>query len=313
MLWIPLVLDSFIGDPPSWPHPIRFIGGGIQKLERVLRQKVANLYVAGFLLWLVSNMVCILPVLVLSKVTPPLFFNGFQIILMTSLLATRCLSDEGHRVYRVVKEGDMQKAREAVGYLVGRDTEHLQESDVCRAAVETVAENTIDGTIAPLFYMAIGLLINQPLALMLLYKTTNTLDSMVGYKQAPYTEIGYFSAKMDDVLNYLPARLGSICMLLAGALLGYDVIQGLRIFIRDRQNHKSPNSGHPESVVAGLLNIQLGGDNVYFGELVHKPTIGDAQKGVTVIHIKQAVRVLWFSQLIFALFVTGILYYGGYR
>ena len=179
-----------------------------------------------------------------------------------------------------------------LSYLVGRDTEELDEESVIKAAIETSAENTIDGFVAPLFYILIGNIFGLGLVLGYIYKSVNTLDSMVGYKNDRYMDFGYFSAKFDDVLNFIPARIGSMLMIVAGLILGYDWKNGMKIFKRDRKNHSSPNSAHSESVVAGLLNIQLGGANRYFGKIVKKPVIGDRNEKVKGQDIHRTNRIL---------------------
>src|SRR5690606_31611887 len=161
------------------------------------------------------------------------------------------------------------------------------------AVIETVAENTVDGVLAPIFYMVLGFYFKAPVQFALAYKVINTMDSMVGYIQAPYTEIGYAAAKLDDIANYIPARMGSILMILGGGLLGLNPKGGFHSLMRDRRNHKSPNSGYPEAAVAGLLKIQLGGSNTYFGQTVHKPTIGDRIRPLDENHIMDAIKIMY--------------------
>ncbi len=202
------------------------------------------------------------------------------------------------KVKKALDSGNLDSARLKLSYLVGRDTKSLSQSDVTRGVVETVAENTIDGVLAPLFYMIIGIPFGLSLEFALIYKVVNTLDSMVGYIQPPYKEIGFASAKMDDLMNFIPARIGAFIMILTGAFIGKDVKNGFKIFIRDRNNHKSPNSGHPESAIAGLLGIQIGGSNVYFGNLVVKPTIGDANDPIKPKHISETIQVMIGAELL---------------
>ncbi len=295
---IAILLDLLIGDPPNWPHPIRFFGWIIAKLEKVVRKHIKNLYMGGFLLLLSSIVCALLPVLLLKAIIPPFLYNFIEIYWLYTFLASRCLADEARKVKRELDRGDLESARIKLSYLVGRDTKTLSESDVTRGVIETVAENTIDGVLAPLFFMIIGIPFGLSVELTLIYKMINTLDSMVGYIQPPYKEIGFASAKMDDLVNFIPARLGAIVMLLSGALLGKDFINGYKIFIRDRKNHKSPNSGHPESSIAGLFGIQLGGSNHYFGTLVIKPTLGDAKNQVMPQHINGTIQVMIVSELL---------------
>ncbi len=295
---IAILLDLLIGDPPDWPHPIRFFGWVIANIEKMVRKHIKNLYLGGCLLLFGSVIGALLPVILLKAIIPPLFYNFIEIYLLYTFLASRCLSDEARKVKKALDNGDIESARFNLSYLVGRDTKTLSQSDVTRGVVETVAENTIDGVLAPLFFMIVGIPFGLSIELALLYKVVNTLDSMVGYIQPPYKEIGFASAKMDDLLNFIPARLGAIVMLLSGALLGKNVKNGFKMLIRDRNNHKSPNSGHPEASIAGLLGIQIGGSNYYFGNLVVKPTIGDALEPVASQHIKDTISVMIGSELL---------------
>jgi len=226
----------------------------------------------------------------------------FNLYLVSTSLAAKTLSVEVHKVKSALMAGNLAEARIQVGYLVGRDTTELTEKEIIRATVETTAENTIDGVLAPLFYMFLGLFMPvfwlNPGVLVMLYKATNTLDSMVGYVQEPYKDFGYASAKFDDLLNIIPARIGSLFMLLGGMVLGLNIKEGYRIYLRDRYNHKSPNSAHPESVVAGLLGIQLGGNNQYFGEILEKPTIGDPINALVPFDIRETVSIMYSSEVL---------------
>jgi adenosylcobinamide-phosphate synthase len=295
---IAILLDLLIGDPPNWPHPIRFFGWIIANIEKWIRKSIKNLYIGGFLLLMGSIMGALLPVLLMKAIIPPFLYTFIEIYLLYTFLASRCLSDEARKVKKALDSEDLESARTKLSYLVGRDTKSLSQSDVTRGVVETVAENTIDGVLAPLFYMMIGIPFGLSLELALIYKVVNTLDSMVGYIHPPYKEIGFASAKMDDLMNFVPARIGAFIMILTGALIGKDVKNGFKIFVRDRNNHKSPNSGHPESAIAGLLGIQIGGSNVYFGNLVVKPTIGDAKHQIASHHISETIRVMIGAELL---------------
>lgn len=303
---IAIGLDLFIGDPPSWPHPIRLMGWGIKNLEKQLRRLKLNLYVTGIVLLLAMISGVILSVQLLRFISHPIFFNMIHIYLLYTCLAARCLADEAHKVKHVLGLKDLSLARKQISYLVGRDTQTLDEFGITKATIETVSENTIDGVLAPLFYMFIGIPFGLSLEFAMIYKVVNTLDSMVGYVQQPYKEIGWASAKCDDVLNFIPARLGSIVMLIAGILTGKNGLEGIRIFMRDRKNHKSPNSGHPESVIAGLLEIQLGGANTYFGERVVKPTLGDGKNEVEPKMINSAIGIMFLSEILVYIFVIGM-------
>ena len=221
------------------------------------------------------------------------------------MLAVKSLKAESMRVYEALKKPDLPGARTAVSMIVGRDTRSLSAAGVTKAAVETIAENTSDGIIAPLFYMAIG----GP-ALMFLYKGINTMDSMVGYKNEKYLHFGRYAAKLDDIANYIPARISAWLMILASFFAGFDWKNAKKIFLRDRYNHARPNSAQTEAVMAGALDIQLAGNAFYFGKLYEKPTIGDAVREVETEDIKRANRLLYASAalgtLFFALIRMGI-------
>ena len=302
---IAIGLDLLIGDPPNWPHPIRLMGWGIRKLEKQLRKLKLNLYGAGVILLLAMISGVVLSVQLLKFISHPIFFNIIQIYLLYTCLAARCLADEALKVKHVLGSGDLSLARKQISYLVGRDTQTLNETDITKATIETVSENTIDGVLAPLFYMLMGIPMGLSLEFVMIYKVVNTLDSMVGYVQQPYKEIGWASAKFDDVLNFIPARLGSIVMLIAGMFLGKNGFEGFRIFFRDRYNHKSPNSGHPESAVAGMLEIQLGGTNTYFGERVIKPTLGDGKNKVQPDMINSTIWIMILSEILVYVMAIG--------
>lgn len=292
---IAMVLDFVIGDPQSWPHPIRFVGWVIKRLENLVRKLFKNLYLGGFFLMVGTYVACLTPILILKWMLPVKVYFVVQVYFLFALLATKCMANEGLRVKNVLESGDIVASRKALSWLVGRDTTHLDEKAIVAGCVETVAENTIDGTIAPLFYMSLGVVFGDPLLPVIIYKATNTLDSMVGYIQAPYKEIGFFSAKTDDVLNYIPARIGAFLMVIAGGLLRLDFKNGLRILWRDKRNHKSPNCAYPEAAVAGLLNVQLGGTHTYFGQVLEKPTIGDSNRSIEIDDISKTINILYGS------------------
>jgi adenosylcobinamide-phosphate synthase len=209
------------------------------------------------------------------------------------LLATKSLKDESMKVHKALKTGDIEKSRYAVSMIVGRDTKNLTEQGVTKAAVETVAENTSDGILAPMLFMAIG----GPV-LGFFYKSVNTMDSMVGYIEEPYTHFGTFPAKMDDVLNYIPARISAFLMIFASIFVGMDTKNAWKMYFRDRYNHASPNSAHTEAVMAGALDVQLAGDAYYFGVLHKKKTIGDDIRPIEIDDIKRANKLLYASAIV---------------
>ncbi|HBM81716.1 MAG TPA: cobalamin biosynthesis protein CobD [Clostridiaceae bacterium] len=222
-----------------------------------------------------------------------LFYHIINTYFLYTCIAAGCLQREAMKIYRSLSKS-IDEARYKLSFIVGRETNDLDEKEIIRAAVETVAENTSDGVIAPMLYAMIG---GAPLAF--LYKMVNTMDSMLGYLNQKYKYIGFFPAKTDDLFNYLPSRLTGIIMCISSALR-FNVSDGLRIMIRDRKNHKSPNCAYPEGAVAGLLGVQLGGDNIYFGEVVKKPKIGDRIRELERDDIKKAVEIMYRSEILAA-------------
>lgn len=296
-----VLLDLVFGDPYQIPHPITFIGKGIRKLEKLIRKSGISLKLGGLFLMIISVgtvWLLISSLMFLADLIHPMVRIVITIYLLYTSLAAKCLRVEVLKVYKALKNKDLIESRKYISYLVGRDTTSLSNDEITRAAVETVAENTIDGVLAPIFYIVIGILVGMPVQFVFAYKTVNTLDSMVGYIQEPYKEIGFFSAKTDDVLNYIPARIGSIFMVIGGFLLGYNLKNGLKILIRDRRNHKSPNCAYPEAAVAGLLQVQIGGTNQYFNEVVVKPTIGDEIQPLSVKHILDSIKIMYASEVV---------------
>lgn len=302
------VLDLIFGDPRQIYHPIRIIGNLIAVLEKGIRKvfpKTSKGELAG------GTMLVVLVVLICTAVPAALlglaaWIHPVVYWLLASfwcwqILATKSLKTESMKVYAPLKERDLPAARRAVAMIVGRDTERLTEEGVAKAAVETVAENTSDGIVAPLIFLALG----GP-ALGFFYKAVNTMDSMVGYKNERYLYFGRTAARLDDVLNFLPSRISAWLMILAAAFLGMDGKNAKRIYLRDRRNHASPNSAQTEAVMAGALRVQLAGDAWYFGELYKKPTIGDPFRAVEPEDIVRANRLMYLTSAL-ALAVCGIL------
>jgi len=309
-IYLALLIDFLIGDPYFLPHPVRFIGFIIERTEKWLRkltQTSQGERVAGYFLTLISALVVVASVWIILSLAKFNFlvYAVINTYLLFSCFASTCLAKEAKKVYKALRQDDMELAGKSISYLVGRNTENLSKQEVIRAAVETVAENTSDGVIAPLFYAFLG---GAPLAF--LYKTINTLDSMVGYTNEKYKNIGFLSAKADDILNYIPARFTGILMVLASYICGYDAKGSLKILIRDRRNHKSPNCGYPEAATAGALNVQLGGANYYFGEKVDKETIGDKIREIETDDILKAIRIMYVTSILCA-FILGIIFFAG--
>lgn len=272
------IMDLVFGDPYWFPHPVRFIGKLISKTEKFIRKHAKSeksLKYWGILMWLVPVVTTALVTALIVKIAS---FNKYVEIFVSAFiiyttLSTKCLKDEATKIYNVLETGDIKKSRVQLSYIVGRDTTNLSQSEIIRATVETVAENTVDGTISPMFY---GFLFG-PVGAMT-YKAINTLDSMVGYKNDKYLNLGCVSAKLDDVANFIPARLTAIFMPLGAFLCGMNGLNSFKIAIRDRKNHKSPNCAFAEGAAAGAIGVQLGGTNIYFGQEVYKPTIGDKKR-----------------------------------
>lgn len=310
VVFVALLLDRIFGDPAGMPHPVIYIGKLISAVEKGIRkQGMVSLKVGGFILAIGVPLAVGLIIhgfLLLGNFLHPMIYWGVALYFLTTGLATQCLKEEAMKVYDQLKNKNLKEARLRLSYLVGRNTENLSEEEVIKATVETVSENTIDGVLAPLFYIFLGISLGLPLQLLWMYKAVNTLDSMVGYIQEPYKNIGFASAKLDDLVNLIPARLGSLLMLVFGAGSKEEFTHGLSTFRRDRLAHKSPNAGHPESVVAGILGIQLGGTQRYFGEVLEKPTMGISRRKAVLEHIPRTASIMYRAQYGFSvLWVIG--------
>lgn len=305
-----VVLDLLLGDPPGLPHPIRAMGWLIAAEERLLRRYARQplaLRPGGGLIVLLNLLLAFgLPFALLRLLRPaPLPYHALNVYLLYTCLAARCLRDEALKVAHALQIG-IDAARQRLAFIVGRDPQHLTAPEIIRATVETVAENASDGVIAPLLYALIG---GVPLALA--YKMVNTMDSMLGYQNERYKRLGFFPAKVDDVWNYLPARLTGLLLCGAGGLLAVLApdsldtepgggwtrgVRGVKIMLRDRKNHKSPNCAYPEGAVAGILGVQLGGANVYFGQVVEKPTIGDSLRPLEPLDIRRTTWMMFGAE-----------------
>lgn len=300
------ILDLLIGDPQNWPHPVRWIGNFISLVQQMIRRHCHSdraLRIGGGVLWLVvvgMTWAIAWGALALARTIHPWLGWIVEVWMIFTVLAGRSLATAAQDVERPLRAGDLEESRNKLSWIVGRDTSQLAPEQINRAVVETVAENTVDGIIAPLFYLLLG---GAPLAMA--YKAVNTLDSMVGYKHEKYRAIGMVSARLDDVANFIPARLSWLLLSVAAVLCGNDGARALRVGWRDRYNHSSPNCAWAEAPVAGALGIRLGGPNDYFGERVEKPWIGDATRNVTVDDISRTIRLMWVaSTLALVLFLV---------
>lgn len=302
------ILDLIFGDPYWMPHPVRFIGNLISILEKVIRRFMPKTkrgeYIGGIIITVMVvsiSMVIPLVIILMAKSINTYLALTVETFMCYQILATKSLKVESMKVYDELAKNDLPSARKAVSMIVGRDTKDLTFSGVAKAAVETVAENTSDGIIAPMIFIAIG---GAPMGFF--YKAINTMDSMVGYKNEKYMNFGRFAAKLDDVVNYLPARISAYQMILSSFFLRYDYKNAFKIYKRDRYNHASPNSAQTESVCAGALDIQLAGNAYYFGKLYEKPTIGDDIIEINYDDIKKANRLLYCTSIISIVIISVI-------
>lgn len=311
------VLDLLIGDPHFIPHPVRLIGSLISFLDKRLNcddgynisEKKLNLikYKRGMLLafTVIFATFAISVIIIVAAYSINLYAGVIAEAVMTwQILATKCLRVESMRVYDALRTDGVDAGRRAVSMIVGRDTSVLDAAGVTRAAVETIAENTSDGVIAPMLYTAIG----GPV-LGFVYKAVNTMDSMLGYKNDKYMYFGRFAARLDDVVNFIPARISAYLMIAAAFIGGrqFDGKNAYRIFKRDRFNHASPNSAQTESVCAGALRVQLAGDAVYFGKLVKKKYIGDGLREIEYEDIKRANRLMYITAFLCELLSVAVM------
>ena len=308
---IGMILDWIFGDPVWLYHPVRIIGKWISFLEKILRKfagdQVGNekkLLIAGGILWILvilASAAVPMGILYLAEKLSPCAAFVLECFWCYQLLAARSLGKESKKVYKKVIQDDLSGARLAVSMIVGRDTENLTVEGVTKAAVETVAENTNDGVIAPLIYMLIG----GPI-LGFVYKAVNTMDSMLGYKNEKYLYFGRVAAKMDDVAGFIPARISALLMILASCLLGMDGKNALWIWKRDRRKHASPNAAQTEAVCAGALQVQLAGDAWYFGKKHEKDTIGDPIREIEPRDILRSEKLMIGTEVLTFLLFGGI-------
>jgi adenosylcobinamide-phosphate synthase len=309
VLVIAFAVDFLVGDPEIIYHPVRIMGKFIGLMEKKTRNTFPKNRkgerAAGLLTWVVVTVLSFavpFMVLRLSGMVNKWLAFGFDCFFAWQIIAAHSLRKESMRVYYRLKDDDLKGSREAISRIVGRDTEKLTPVEIRKAAVETVAENTSDGVIAPLIFMAIGA---SPLGMA--YKAVNTMDSMVGYRNEKYADFGFFPAKLDDIFNYIPARITAVLMIISAPLIGLSSGGALKAYRADRNKHLSPNSGHPESACAGALGIELGGDSVYFGKVYKKATLGEARRRIETEDIRRSVRLMYAASLAGLVFISLIL------
>ena len=297
---IALLIDHLIGDPPTWPHPVRWIGSLIGFLDKKWNHGPFRKWKGTLMVIVVLIIVFILTWLICLLAYQLHFLIGLAVesLLISTTIAHKSLKEAAMDVYTPLKNEDLQNARHKLSYIVGRDTEHLNESEIVRGTVETVAENSSDGVTAPCFWAWIG---GAPLALV--YRAINTCDSMVGYKNERYSDFGWASAKIDDVVNLIPSRLTGVAMLLANRPIPCSTKAAFQILLRDAKKHPSPNSGWCEAGAAALLGVQLGGTNTYKGIISNRALMGDLIYPLNRNHIIEVNRILTRTVLLFLLFL----------
>lgn len=304
-VWTAYIVDLIIGDPYRFPHPVIYIGKLISFLEGLIRKAAktpGTLKAGGVCLTFTTVLITFLlswGLLQLAQSIHIYLFHFLNILLMWTCLATKSLRVESMKVFDALIADDLNKARINLSYIVGRDTKELNEEEITKATVETVVENTSDGIIAPLFYMFIG---GAPLALA--YKAINTMDSMIGYKNEKYLHLGWAAAKLDDLANFIPARITGFILVIAAFFMKLNFRRSFQVLLRDCRNHLSPNCGYPEAAAAGALNIQLGGTHTYFDKVVYKPTIGDNIRPVNMYDIRQGVNMMYLSSMLTLIFFS---------
>jgi len=310
---IAFILDLIIGDPQNPLHPIRFIGAGIglgvRAYKKMQIQSNAIQFIAGTVLSLAIIAVSFASTWFITRSFYTVNHRAGLIIeamICYFLIAPKALKVESTKVYRSLVYGDIEGARKNLSYIVGRDTKNLSICEIVTATVETISENLSDGVIAPLIFIFIG---GAPLGIA--YKAVNTLDSMIGYRNKDFEFFGKFAARLDDVVNFIPARVSAVLMICGCLFTGADIKGAARIYARDRRNHKSPNSAQTESVCAGALGLRLGGDSIYKGILISKPTIGDSVNEPAPKHIIVANRLMYAATIIAVILLAaaGVLLY----
>ncbi|MFW2364825.1 MAG: adenosylcobinamide-phosphate synthase CbiB [Desulforhopalus sp.] len=314
-----VMLDALIGDPRFYPHPVRIIGIFCSWCERFSRAFIANLYLAGLVtvvLVLIATIVTVASLVIAASHLSPSLGMAVAVFLLYTTIASKDLLHHSNAVYSQLSSGgSLDLARAEVAKIVGRDTQQLERNEICNACIETVAENMVDGITAPLFFAILGSLFAPLLPLSAIgcavigaftYKAINTMDSMLGYKNEKYLKFGWTAAKLDDVVNYIPARISGLFLIIAAFFAKLDYRRSAKIFFQDRLNHSSPNAGHPEAAVAGALGIRLGGPSYYFDTMVVKPHIGVATRESIADDIKATNRMVVIGSGLFTVVFLGL-------
>ena len=305
---VAFLIDALLGDPRSKFHPVVLMGNLISLLEKILRRELDSpllkIFKGGVLVAVVVSVAYVVGfgVELLSHEMPDLAAQVFiQALVLSFMISPRTLGDAAREIYWLLESENLPRAREKVGWIVGRDTANLNEAEVSRATVETVAENTVDGVISPLFYFAVG---GLPLAVA--YRAINTMDSMLGYKNEKYFYFGRVAARLDDVANFIPARLTGLLFVGAAIVLQLDWRNAFNMMRRDASKHPSPNGGWAEATVAGALNIRLGGTNYYFGKPHFRAYMGEPNEILEAAHILGAIRLMYTATILFLTFACVI-------
>ncbi len=302
---VAFLLDTIIGDPRSKLHPVVLMGKLISTLESFLRRDndspIKKVIKGGALVYAVVIIVILIGMgieLLTEEISNPVAQILAQALVLSFMIAPRTLSRDAYAVYLFLITDDLEYARKRVSWIVGRDTENLNEAEITRATVETVSENTVDGVISPLFYFAIG---GLPLAIF--YRAANTMDSMIAYKNSKYFFFGQIAARLDDILNYIPARITALLFICAAFILRLDYKNAFAMMKRDAKKHPSPNGGYAEATVAGALNIRLGGTNYYFGEPHFRAYMGEPNESLEAEHILGAIRLMYTATILFLMII----------
>ncbi len=294
------LIDAIIGDPNGKWHPVVLMGNLIALLERVFYQSMDS----NGKKFAMGGMLVMIVLLISYDVSAVIMHFSYYLpgwgsaivgaLILSFMISPKSLAKAGKEIYALLLLGNIEVARQKVGWIVGRDTDKLSEAEIARATVETIAENTVDGIVAPLFYFAIG---GVPLAV--LYRAANTMDSMIGYKNEKYLYFGRAAARLDDAMNLIPARLTGLLFIISAWMLGFDARHAFNIMKRDADKHPSPNGGYAEATVAGALHIRLGGVNSYFGKDSFRAYMGDPIQVTGPKHIMECIRMMYTATVLY--------------